>query len=120
MSKFFEMMKQEHSYSEAWGPEHHNHKPPHGGSLGNSLEKGGPNTTVYYENTLAGTKSTKVTSSCSCCDAAGLPNKATFRTYSNTVFIHGEPAVAKCDSAYSFAHRPICIPTETGTVYIGS
>ena len=119
-SKFFEMMKQNHGYSEKWGPEHHGHKPAHSGSLGNSIEKGGPNHNVYYEGELAATETTKVTSSCSCCKAAGLPDKASFRTYSKTVFICGEPAVAKCDSAFSYKHRDICIPTETGTVYIGS
>lgn len=120
MGVFFEMMKQENSYSEKWEGEHHKHKPPHGGKLGNDLKKGGANKTVYYEGELAATNKTEVTSSCPCCDAAGLKNKPEFKTHSNTVYIHGEPAVAKCDSAYDYEHRGICVPTETGTVYIGS
>lgn len=122
MSKFFEMMKQGHGYGESWVGEHWGHDdPPHpSGGLSNGVSRGGANSTVYYENTLAATKNTNTSSGCSCCDFEGLPSSGTFKTYSGTVFIHGENAVASCDSAYDYDHRGICKTSKHGTVYIGS
>ena len=115
-------MKQGSGHSEDWETEHWGHtSPPHPtGSLSNSVSRGGANETVYYEDILAATKNTNTTSGCICCETEGLPPSGTFKTYSGTVFIHGENAVASCDSAFDYAHRGICTPSEHGTVYIGS
>lgn len=118
----YRAMKQRHGYSESWTGEHEGHTDPihKVGSISNNVDEGGPNKTVYINNKLAATQTTRTTSSCGCCNDSPAV-RSTFKQWSGTVYIHGEPAVGSENSALKIDHKPLIpSPSRAANVFYGN